>query len=131
MVFGAQFNTIENGSTVNYSSHTAWIRVDGLQPRLFRRDGLAFVPDPTVSAKYIAPHIKGFAAYRHLQRAKTRVSAAVQKSKRQTTGWSNQHKTEDSHYFSPSQDLSKTVNSTSPKSPPPNKIEEVIRQPLK
>ena len=43
--FGAQFKTIENGSILNYSPHTAWAREDGKQPRVIRHDGLAFIPD--------------------------------------------------------------------------------------
>ena len=48
-VFGPQFKVIENGSIINYSPHTAWVREDGKQPRVIRHDGLAFVPDPRVT----------------------------------------------------------------------------------
>ena len=50
-VFGAQFKIIENGSTISYSPHTAWVREDGKQPRVIRHDGLAFVPDPRLYGK--------------------------------------------------------------------------------
>ena len=49
--FGAQFKIIENGSILNYSPHTAWVGVDGKQPRVVRHDGLAFIPDPRVYEK--------------------------------------------------------------------------------
>ena len=38
-VFGAQFKILENGSIINYSPHTAWVREDGKQPRVRRHDG--------------------------------------------------------------------------------------------
>ena len=68
--FGVQFKTLENGSIVNHSPHTAWIREDGKQPHVFRHDGLAFVPDPRVYGKCRPVVPKGFAAYKHLPRAK-------------------------------------------------------------
>ena len=46
--FGAPFKILENGSIMNYSPHTAWVREDGKQPRVIRHDGLAFVPDRRV-----------------------------------------------------------------------------------
>ena len=69
-VFGVQFKTLENGSIVNHSPHTAWIREDGKQPHVFRHDGLAFVPDPRVYERCRPVVPKGFAAYKHLPRAK-------------------------------------------------------------
>ena len=72
--FGAQFKIIENGSVQNYSPHTAWIREDGKQARVVRHDGLAFIPDPRVYGKCRPAAQKDFVAYKHLPRAKPRVS---------------------------------------------------------
>ena len=75
-VFGAQFKIIEKGSFINYSSHTAWVREDGKQPRVIRHDGLAFVPNPRIYGKCRPAQLKDFVAYKHLPRAKPRISAA-------------------------------------------------------
>ena len=72
-VFGPQFKVIENGSIINYSPHTAWVREDGKQPRVIRHDGLAFVPDPRVYGKCRPAQLKDFVAYKHLPRAKSRI----------------------------------------------------------
>ena len=65
---------MENGSIVNYSPHTAWVREDGKQPRVIRHDGIAFVPDPRVYGKCRPAALRDFVAYNHLPRAKPRVS---------------------------------------------------------
>ena len=86
-VFGAQIKILENGSIINYSPHTAWVREDGKQPRVIRHDGLAFVPDPRVYGKCRPAALKDFVAYKHLPRAKPRVLAKSPKLDRakQTT----------------------------------------------
>ena len=75
-VFGAQFIIIENGSIINYSPHTAWVRGDGKQPRVIRHDVLAFVPDPRIYGKNRPAQLKDFVAYKHLPRDKPRILAA-------------------------------------------------------
>ena len=75
-VYGAHFKITENGSIINYSSHTAWVREDGKQPRVIRHDGLAFVPDPRIYGKCRPAQLKNYVAYKHLPRAKPRISAA-------------------------------------------------------
>ena len=75
-VYGAHFKLIENGSIINYSTHTAWVREDGKQPRVIKHDGLAFVPVPRIYGKCRPAQLKNYVAYKHLPRAKPRISAA-------------------------------------------------------
>ena len=105
--FGAQFKIIENGSVQNYSPHTAWIREDGKQARVVRHDGLAFIPDPRVYGKCRPAALKDFVAYKHLPRAKPRVSGE------KTT-----------------KPLPATQGTISPKRSPPKTIQDVLKQTL-
>ena len=75
-VFSAQFKIIENWSIIIYSTHTPWVREDGKRPRVLKHDGLAFVPDPRVYGNCRPAQLKDFVAYKHLPRAKPRISAA-------------------------------------------------------
>ena len=122
-VFGLQFKIIENGSIINYSPHTAWVREDGKQPRVIRHDGLAFVPDPRVYGKCRPTQLKDFVAYKHLPRAKPRIS---DKEVKQTkpTGSKIQKQTPKV----PENPARKSSTPTSPKRKPPKNIEELIRQ---
>ena len=122
-VFGAQFKIIENGSIINYSPHTAWVWEDGKQPRVIRHDGLVFVPDPRVYGKCRPAQLKKFVAYKHLPRAKTRIS---DKEVKQTkpTGSKIQKQTPKG----PENPAGKSSTPTSPKRKPPKNIEELIRQ---
>ena len=124
-VFGPQFKVIENGSIINYSPHTAWVREDGKQPRVIRHDGLAFVPDPRVYGKCRPAQLKDFVAYKHLPRAKSRI---LDKDINQNvpTGSKVPKKTTVDHGNRGGKNSSAT---TSPKrKPPPKNVEELIRQ---
>ena len=114
-VFGAQFKILENGSIINYSPHTAWMREDGKQPRVIRHDGLAFVPDPRVYGKCRPAALKDFVAYKFLPRAKLRVLAKSPKLDRakQTSKQGVQDTTK---------------SQTSPKKPPPKNLEQLLSQ---
>ena len=108
--FGAQFKIIENGSVQNYSPHTAWIREDGKQPRVVRHDGVAFIPDPRVYGKCRPAALKDYVAYKHLPRAKPRVSGE------KTT--------------KPLPATADTQGTISPKRSPPKTIQDVLQQTL-
>ena len=122
-VFGSQFKIIENGSIINYSPHTAWVREDGKQPMVIRHDGLAFVPDPRVYDKCGPAQLKDFVAYNYLPRSKPRIS---DKEVKQTkpTGSKIQKQTPKG----PENPAGKSSTPTSPKRKPPKNIEELIRQ---
>ena len=70
-----------------------WIWEDGKQPRVNKRDGLAFVPFPRVYEKCRPTQLKDSVAYKPLSREKPRTSDAGDKRKRQTTGSRNQQTT--------------------------------------
>ena len=130
---------MKNGSIVNYSPHTAWIREDGKEPRVIKHDGLAFVPDPRVYGKCRPAALKDFVAYKHLSRAKPRVSVTKAKSadvvgpvKTAQTSSKKQ-----SSNFNPTGTKRKTVavpgkdkKKTSPNKPPPKILEQIISQTL-
>ena len=122
-VFGAQFKVIENGSIINYSRHTAWVREDGKQPRVIRHDGLAFVPDPRVYGKCRPAQLKDFVAYKHLPRAKPRISDKEAKQTKPTGSKITKQTSK-----GPENPAGKTSTPTSPKRKPPKNIEELIRQ---
>ena len=122
-VFGPQLKFIENGSIINYSPHTSWVREDGKQPRVIRHDGLAFVPDPRVYGKCRPAQLKDFVAYKHLPRAKSRILDKETKPC-EPTG-SNIPKKKSMEQGNPA---GNTSTPTSPKRKPPKNVEELIRQ---
>ena len=122
-VFGAQIKIIENGSIINYSPHTAWVREDGKQPRVIRHDGLAFVPDPRVYGKCRPAQLKDFVAYKHLPRAKPRISdTRVKQTKPIGSKILKQTPKEQQNT------AEKSSISVSPKRKPLKNIEELIRR---
>ena len=109
-----------------------WIWEDGKQPRVNKRDGLAFVPFPRVYEKCRPTQLKDSVAYKPLSREKPRTSDAGDKRKRQTTGSSNQQTTRKKTVTTsaPAITSAKPSTSTSPKRLPPKNIQKVIRQSL-
>ena len=122
-VFGSQFKVIENGSIINYSPHTAWVREDGKQPRVIRHDGLAFVPDPRVYGKCRPAQLKDFVAYKHLPRAKSLILGKDTKQCEPTGSKIPKKKS-----MEQGNPAGNTSTPTSPKRKPPKNVEELIRQ---
>ena len=140
-IFGAQFKIYENGNIVNCSPHNAWVCEAGKQARVIRHDGLAFVPDPRVYGKCRPAALKNFVSYKHLPRAKPRVSVLKIKTNARHCE-SAQHGHASSKTTSTKIDLTnpkKTTNQTlpevqkkktSPKKPQLKYLEQIITRSL-
>ena len=61
--FEQKHKTID-GKIPTYTPHTAWVQTKGKQPRLLRKSGFAFVPNPLIYGPYCPSTLSDYVAYK-------------------------------------------------------------------